>query len=178
MYYLWPRLPCSQPVTRFGKTSNNAIEHVFMYKLIKINIPINMYTEVIFTTPISLQWKEAWLWYYWILWSKPFHLIPKNLNINFSVITEPTWQVAPLIKINHASWYMQYLFFWFPNDDQNTTQHHTARTMIEPILQCVQQSPPPIYVKLLHNTCTGNQFPAGLSAVELPLWLGTCTLCI
>ena len=48
-----------QYVTRFGITSNNAIEHVFMYKLIKINIPINMYTEVIFTTPISLQWKGA-----------------------------------------------------------------------------------------------------------------------
>ena len=46
-------------VTRFGKTNNNAIEHVFMYKLIKINISINMYTEVIFTTPISLQWKGA-----------------------------------------------------------------------------------------------------------------------
>ena len=46
-------------VTRFGITSNNAIEHVFMYKLIKINIPINMYIEVIFTTPISLQWKGA-----------------------------------------------------------------------------------------------------------------------
>ena len=36
-------------VTRFGKTyRGNAIEHVFMYKLIKINICINMYTEVIF----------------------------------------------------------------------------------------------------------------------------------
>ena len=43
----------------------NAIEHVFMYKLIKI-------TELIFTTPISLQWKGALLWF---LWSKPFHLI-------------------------------------------------------------------------------------------------------
>ena len=32
----------------FGKAFNNAIEHVFMYKLIKINISINMYTEVIF----------------------------------------------------------------------------------------------------------------------------------
>ena len=56
---IFPLINCTPYVTRFGKTSNNAIEHVFMYKLIKINIPINMYTEVIFTTPISLQWKGA-----------------------------------------------------------------------------------------------------------------------
>ena len=42
-------------VTGFGKTNINAIEHVFMYKLFKIKISINMYTEVIFTTPISLH---------------------------------------------------------------------------------------------------------------------------
>ena len=30
-------------VSGFGKTSHNAGEHVFMYKLIKINISINMY---------------------------------------------------------------------------------------------------------------------------------------
>ena len=31
-----------------------------------------MYTEVIFITPISLQWKGAWLWFKYdcILWSK------------------------------------------------------------------------------------------------------------
>ena len=44
---------CLVYVTGFGKI---AIEHVFMYKL---NISINMYTEVIFTTPISLHWKGA-----------------------------------------------------------------------------------------------------------------------
>ena len=47
-----------------------------MYKLIKINISINMYTEAIFTTPISLECME------WSMdsmdQSKPFHLIPKT----------------------------------------------------------------------------------------------------
>ena len=69
-------------VTRFGKTSNNAIEHVFMYKLIKINIPINMYTEVIFTTPISLQWKGAWFY-----GASPFIWYQKLKILIFSVIT-------------------------------------------------------------------------------------------
>ena len=55
-------------------------EHVFMYKLIKINISINMYTKVIFITPITLQLKGAWLWlkYHSILWSMLFDLIPKT----------------------------------------------------------------------------------------------------
>ena len=45
-------------VTGFGKACNNAIEHVFMYKLIKINISIDMYTEVIFKHPYLCNRKE------------------------------------------------------------------------------------------------------------------------
>ena len=48
----------SQIVTEFGKACNNAIEHVFMSKLIKINISINMYTEVIFKHPYLCNRKE------------------------------------------------------------------------------------------------------------------------
>ena len=73
-------------VTGFGKACNNAIEHVFMYKLIKINISINMYTEVIFKHPYLCNRKEhgfGLIKCHWILLSKPFHLIPKTQNINF-----------------------------------------------------------------------------------------------
>ena len=43
-------------VTRFGKTNNNAIEHVFMYKLIKINISIKLMEMLIL---ISLYMKTC-----------------------------------------------------------------------------------------------------------------------
>ena len=67
-------------VTGFGKTLHKAGEHVLMYMLIKINISINMYTKVIFKTPITLEWNRAWLWfrYYSILWNKPFNVVPKS----------------------------------------------------------------------------------------------------
>ena len=51
-------------VTGFAKTRHKEVEHVFMYKLIKNNISINMYTEVIF------------------VWSEPFHLILQTQNIS------------------------------------------------------------------------------------------------
>ena len=59
-------------VTGFEETLYKAGEHVLMYMLIKINISINIYTKVIYKTPIY----NYFVRYHSIL-CKPFNMIQK-----------------------------------------------------------------------------------------------------